>query len=99
MSTEAKPVQKKSMSEVLKNAGTRALGGGVAGAMAMACQVTTLMWLRTTMNYQVCINNLFQFSFQITNKDLELFHEFKSCKFINVEMLRTIYPNLNCSPF
>eukprot|EP00941_MAST-03F_sp_MAST-3F-sp1_P000807 g807.t1 len=30
----------------------RALGGGAPGAVAMAAQVTALMWLRTTMNYQ-----------------------------------------------
>lgn len=36
----------------LKNAGMRALGGGVSGAAAMSIQVTSLMWMRTTMNYQ-----------------------------------------------
>jgi hypothetical protein len=41
------------LSEVLKNAGRRALGGGIPGAAAMAVQVLTLMWLRTTINYQV----------------------------------------------
>ena len=30
----------------------RALGGGLAGSAAMIIQVTSLMWLRTTMNYQ-----------------------------------------------
>lgn len=30
----------------------RAIGGGVSGAAAMGCQVMSLMWLRTTMNYQ-----------------------------------------------
>lgn len=29
-----------------------ALGGGIPGMVAMFAQVTTLMWLRTTMNYQ-----------------------------------------------
>lgn len=29
-----------------------ALGGGIPGMAAMATQVTTLMWLRTVMNYQ-----------------------------------------------
>lgn len=29
-----------------------ALGGGVPGMVAMVAQVTTLMWLRTTMNFQ-----------------------------------------------
>lgn len=32
--------------------GKRALGGGAAGAAAMVMQVTSLMWMRTTMNYQ-----------------------------------------------
>ena len=30
----------------------RALGGGFSGTVAMATQVGTLMWLRTTVNYQ-----------------------------------------------
>jgi hypothetical protein len=47
---EKKP--EKPLGEKLKAAGYRALGGGAAGATAMVLQVTTLMWLRTTMNYQ-----------------------------------------------
>ncbi len=31
---------------------TKAIEGGTSGAMAMAIQVTSLMWMRTTMNYQ-----------------------------------------------
>jgi hypothetical protein len=38
--------------DTLAAAGRRALGGGVPGAAAMAVQVLTLMWLRTTVNYQ-----------------------------------------------
>uniref|UniRef100_A0A7S3PF73 Uncharacterized protein n=1 Tax=Aplanochytrium stocchinoi TaxID=215587 RepID=A0A7S3PF73_9STRA len=38
--------------EILEKAGKRALGGGLPGAMAMGIQVGSLMWLRTTMNYQ-----------------------------------------------
>ena len=30
----------------------RAIGGGLSGAVAMGCQVMSLMWLRTTINYQ-----------------------------------------------
>ena len=41
-----------STSEQLKKAANKALGGGLAGAAAMVVQVTTLMWMRTTMNYQ-----------------------------------------------
>jgi len=40
------------LSETLAKAGKRALGGGLAGAGAMIIQVCTLMWMRTTMNYQ-----------------------------------------------
>lgn len=36
----------------LRRALRDALGGGVPGAAAMGLQVTALMWLRTTMNYQ-----------------------------------------------
>ena len=39
-------------SEVLAKAARRALGGGLSGALAGVAQVLTLMWLRTTMNYQ-----------------------------------------------
>ena len=40
------------LGEVLKRAGKCALGGGIAGAMAMVAQVALLMWMRTVMNYQ-----------------------------------------------
>lgn len=40
------------MSEILNKAVKRALGGGTAGAIAMGLNVVTLMWLRTTINYQ-----------------------------------------------
>lgn len=40
------------LQEVLQKAGKRALGGGLSGAAAMGLQVGSLMWLRTTMNYQ-----------------------------------------------
>ena len=36
----------------LNSAFKRALGGGISGAAAMVMQVSSLMWLRTTMNYQ-----------------------------------------------
>lgn len=38
--------------EILEKAAKRALGGGMAGASAMVLQVGSLMWMRTTMNYQ-----------------------------------------------
>lgn len=37
------------MGEALK----KAVGGGVPGAVAMVLQVLLLMWLRTTVNYQM----------------------------------------------
>eukprot|EP00039_Didymoeca_costata_P027361 m.18274 g.18274 ORF g.18274 m.18274 type:complete len:497 (-) comp6262_c0_seq1:63-1553(-) len=37
---------------VLQEAAHKALRGGVAGATAMVIQVSSLMWMRTTMNYQ-----------------------------------------------
>lgn len=44
--------KKATMSEILDKAGKRALGGGLSGAAAMAINIGTMMWLRTTMNYQ-----------------------------------------------
>ena len=38
---------KEPLSETLKKAGKKALGGGVAGAVAMFVNVGTLMWMRT----------------------------------------------------
>jgi hypothetical protein len=43
---------KQSFGETMKKAGYRALGGGASGAAAMVIQVGSLMWMRTTMNYQ-----------------------------------------------
>lgn len=37
---------------VFQKAAKRAIGGGLGGAIAGVVQVLTLMWLRTTMNYQ-----------------------------------------------
>lgn len=37
---------------ILSVAASKALSGGMAGACAMVLQVSTLMWMRTTMNYQ-----------------------------------------------
>ncbi|MEW5312036.1 MAG: hypothetical protein WDW38_003699 [Sanguina aurantia] len=48
--TIAKP--KKTVGEILQAAGKKALQGGIPGMAAMALQVLTLMWLRTTINYQ-----------------------------------------------
>ena len=43
---------KKPLGEALKEAAVKASGGGIAGAGAMAINVCTLMWMRTTVNYQ-----------------------------------------------
>jgi len=53
-SLEAPPKKQEEQSfiDVLKKAGNRALGGGIAGMLAMVTQVCSLMWIRTTMNYQ-----------------------------------------------
>lgn len=40
------------VSKVMSSAGTTALSAGVYGAFAGTIQVVTLMWLRTTVNYQ-----------------------------------------------
>jgi len=37
---------------VMKKAGKRALGGGIAGALAQVVNVFALMWMRTTINFQ-----------------------------------------------
>eukprot|EP00198_Chlamydomonas_reinhardtii_P008578 XP_001697915.1 predicted protein [Chlamydomonas reinhardtii] len=42
----------KPLGQVLADAGNKALGGGLPGMAAMATQVLSLMWLRTTINYQ-----------------------------------------------
>ena len=38
---------------LLAKAARSALGGGIPGAIAMVLQVLLLMWLRTTVNYQM----------------------------------------------
>ena len=44
--------RKESFSDILGRACKRALGGGLPGAFAMVINVFTMMWLRTTINYQ-----------------------------------------------
>jgi len=43
---------KKVYTSTLKKSINRAFGGGIAGSAAMVIQVTSLMWLRTIMNFQ-----------------------------------------------
>jgi hypothetical protein len=52
MSTPSPSPSPKPTQTPLQKALDRALGGGLAGASAMTIQVCSLMWLRTTMNYQ-----------------------------------------------
>jgi hypothetical protein len=44
--------EQKSIMKIFKESGQKAIGGGIAGALAMSINVITLMWLRTTVNYQ-----------------------------------------------
>lgn len=46
--------EEQTLGDALRMAGRKALGGGIPGAAAMAIQVLSLMWMRTTINYQVC---------------------------------------------
>ena len=38
--------------KIISKSLNKAFKGGISGASAMVCQVGSLMWLRTTMNYQ-----------------------------------------------
>lgn len=51
-SAVALPSKQQNFSEILQRSANKALGGGIAGASAMVVQVSTLMWMRTAMNYQ-----------------------------------------------
>jgi hypothetical protein len=42
----------KDLGTILSSAAGKAMSGGMAGAGAMVIQVSTLMWMRTIMNYQ-----------------------------------------------
>jgi len=52
MTKKAGDAEAKVEQTVLQKSLKRALGGGMAGATAMVLQVGSLMWMRTTMNYQ-----------------------------------------------
>ncbi len=51
-STNASSGKQPTVNEIFQKAGRRALGGGIPGLCAGVVQVFTLMWLRTTINYQ-----------------------------------------------
>lgn len=57
------------MSDALKKAGKDALGGGIPGAAAMAVQVSTLMWMRTLINYQYRYGTPLTLAFQTLYRD------------------------------
>ena len=54
--------KKESNSDILHKAYKKAIGGGLAGSSAMVIQITSLMWLRTTMNYQYRYGGTFKSS-------------------------------------
>lgn len=54
---------------ILKNSGRRALGSGLAGAAAMVVQVTSLMWMRTAMNYQYKTGSSMRVTFETLYKE------------------------------
>lgn len=51
-STSPPEPPEKSLLDIMRIIGKRALGGGIPGALAGGLQVATLMWLRTVGNYQ-----------------------------------------------
>jgi len=55
--------------EIFRKAGRKALGGGLPGAVAGVVQVITLMWLRTTINYQCRYGSSFFRSLSILFKE------------------------------
>lgn len=54
---------------ILHNAFHKAFNGGIAGSMAMVIQVTSLMWMRTIMNYQYRYGSSTTEAFKILYKD------------------------------
>lgn len=58
-----------SFGEIFGKAGRKALGGGLPGAVAGVVQVLTLMWLRTTINYQCRYGASFTRALSILYKD------------------------------
>lgn len=56
--------EKYSKKNIFNKSFNRAIGGGLAGSSAMIIQITSLMWLRTTMNYQYRYGGSFNSSFK-----------------------------------
>jgi len=57
------------LNQILLKAGKRGLGGGLPGAVAGVVQVSTLMWLRTIINYQCRYGTTFRQAFQTLLND------------------------------
>lgn len=69
LEAEKAPSNTKSVKEILKEASDRAMRGGLAGAGAMVVQVGSLMWMRTTMNYQYRYGSNFTTALKTLYKD------------------------------
>ena len=54
--------------DILSKSYNKAIGGGLAGSSAMVIQITSLMWLRTTMNYQYKYGGSFSESLKVLYK-------------------------------
>jgi len=55
-------MEEKKNNDIFTKAYNKAIGGGLAGSSAMIIQITSLMWLRTTMNYQYRYGGNFKLS-------------------------------------
>ena len=55
-----------SIYEIYNKSKNKALNGGLAGASAMVFQVSSLMWMRTTMNYQYAEGGTFKNTLKLT---------------------------------
>jgi hypothetical protein len=54
--------------DIINKSLNKAIGGGLSGSMAMITQVSTLMWMRTIMNYQYVNGTTFNNSFKTLYK-------------------------------
>lgn len=67
--------------DIYETAKNKALRGGVAGASAMIFQVSSLMWLRTTMNYQYAHGGSFSQAWKTLYKQGGLLRFYKGYPF------------------
>lgn len=66
---ENKDIQYSTNVNIFDKAFNKAIGGGFAGSSAMIIQISSLMWLRTTMNYQYKYGGSFKESLSKLYKD------------------------------